>query len=327
MLCQACRATLPEGAAFCPTCGTRVESGPPPVPVASPPAATTEGPLAVDPTQEIPPVTPAAVAPPVVTPVVPPAPAPQPVPAPPAAQQPAGKQPTTGDTEPIAIREWYPGADVDRDPAHPPQTVGQPADSPMYAVLPRPGQNLGQTPGQPSARPPRQAAGRGVGAGRIARPWPRGDDSVARDGKAALLVIGVATVFLVGLVWLFVSLLSGSAPSGGSAQRSIPAVTGSNAPGSTAGSGGNAAALPDGAKRCAGGTGVYDAVYVSGTTSCPFAQAVRDAYAAAYPNPVDQGTVTARSPVTNKTYAMSCTGTTVITCTGGVEARVYLTVK
>lgn len=293
MLCQACRATLPEGAAFCPTCGTRVESGASSATDPTPADTTSSAAPMEDtaPTEDIPTVT-----------------APTPTLIPPAetptdlgeASVDATAKPAraSGDTEPIAIREWYPGADVDRDPSQPATPAGQPADSPMYAIQPR-----------------------------TARPGRRGEDSVARDGKAALLVIGVATVFLVGLVWLLVALLSGSAKGADTAQPSIPAVTGSAAPGGTAAAGGSPAAPPDGARRCAGGTGAYDAVYVVGTTSCPFAQAVRDAYAVAYPAPVDQVTVTARSPVTNKTYAMHCTGTKLVTCTGGVEARVYLTVK
>jgi hypothetical protein len=49
-------------------------------------------------------------------------------------------------------------------------------------------------------------------------------------------------------------------------------------------------------------------------TSCPFAENVRDAYDGA-------PTVTAYSPVTRKTYEMSCSGASV-SCTGGNDASV-----
>ncbi|WP_280397402.1 hypothetical protein [Nocardia carnea] len=58
-------------------------------------------------------------------------------------------------------------------------------------------------------------------------------------------------------------------------------------------------------------------------TSCEFAEQVRLAY---LDQPVRDGTVSvaASSPVTGQTYRMTCTGGSVVECTGGNNAVVYL---
>jgi hypothetical protein len=61
----------------------------------------------------------------------------------------------------------------------------------------------------------------------------------------------------------------------------------------------------------------------SSVTSCAFAEAVR----AEYVNQPRRGgkvTIAAYSPVTGETYAMTCTGGDVVTCTGGNDAVIYL---
>ncbi len=55
-------------------------------------------------------------------------------------------------------------------------------------------------------------------------------------------------------------------------------------------------------------------------TSCPFAAAVENAYFAEVGS--GPGTVVAYSPVTEKTYEMSCSGSP-HECTGGDHAAVY----
>ena len=83
--------------------------------------------------------------------------------------------------------------------------------------------------------------------------------------------------------------------------------------------------VPAGSKECTRvGTGPFDAVGTANeSTSCPFAINVRDAYVAAGLNGTP-GTVTASSPVTGQTYAMTCGGTQPVLCTGGVAARVVI---
>jgi hypothetical protein len=60
-------------------------------------------------------------------------------------------------------------------------------------------------------------------------------------------------------------------------------------------------------------------VSVGPNTSCAFAFNVRAAYDRQGP-----GTVLAYSPVTRRTYAMTCAGSAPVVCTGGNDASVYL---
>ena len=57
---------------------------------------------------------------------------------------------------------------------------------------------------------------------------------------------------------------------------------------------------------------------VGANTTCAFAENVRSAYDSSGP-----GTVMAYSPVTNKTYAMTCSSGSSVVCTGGNHASVY----
>jgi hypothetical protein len=57
---------------------------------------------------------------------------------------------------------------------------------------------------------------------------------------------------------------------------------------------------------------------VGADTTCAFAEKVRSAYESAGP-----GTVMAYSPVTNRTYAMTCSAGDPVVCTGGNKASVY----
>lgn len=64
----------------------------------------------------------------------------------------------------------------------------------------------------------------------------------------------------------------------------------------------------------------------NGVTSCPFAEEVRRAYAEqASPGTSSAQTITAVSPVTGRSYTMTCTPAgKIITCTGGENAIVYV---
>ncbi len=78
--------------------------------------------------------------------------------------------------------------------------------------------------------------------------------------------------------------------------------------------------LPQGASACGGASGGTKAGSGTALTSCPFAQAVRDAYVQAG----GASSLEVRSPVTNKEYTMHCSGGSVTTCTGGNNAVVFL---
>lgn len=76
--------------------------------------------------------------------------------------------------------------------------------------------------------------------------------------------------------------------------------------------------VPSYATQCTSGLAIG-----SSKTSCAFAQSVLQAY---WNQPQRSGTVNvyAYSPVTGKSYLMTCRGTRVVTCTGGDNAVVYL---
>lgn len=86
--------------------------------------------------------------------------------------------------------------------------------------------------------------------------------------------------------------------------------------------------IPPGARTCPaefGPTGEYVSSAAGTTiTSCPFAEAVRVAYAGAGQAGAAR-TVTATSSVTGRSYPMSCTPVGgLVTCTGGDNAVVYV---
>jgi len=69
----------------------------------------------------------------------------------------------------------------------------------------------------------------------------------------------------------------------------------------------------------AGETACGDELGVGPNTTCVFAENVRSAYQSSGP-----GTVMAYSPVTHKTYAMTCSDGSPVVCTGGNDATVYI---
>ena len=106
---------------------------------------------------------------------------------------------------------------------------------------------------------------------------------------------------------------SGVTSASSSRPSSAPASSASSAPSSSAPSAG----VPGNTTRCSA------TVYAGPATSCPFAQAV----AAKVPaHPGSSFKVKAKSPVTKKDYTMTCTGGSLIECTGGDNASVYVVV-
>ena len=82
--------------------------------------------------------------------------------------------------------------------------------------------------------------------------------------------------------------------------------------------------LPEGATACGTAKQGLRAGTATEVTSCPFAEAVRDAYLAGTPRSDGSATLLVKSPVTDQTYTMRCSGATVTTCTGGNDASVVL---
>lgn len=80
--------------------------------------------------------------------------------------------------------------------------------------------------------------------------------------------------------------------------------------------------LPAGVRTCAGPSDGISVGRGTDVTSCDFAVAVREAYIAADPD--GDVSLEVRSPVTNRSYSMSCSGESVTRCTGGNNAVVVL---
>ena len=80
-------------------------------------------------------------------------------------------------------------------------------------------------------------------------------------------------------------------------------------------------APPSGGSEAAQATACSATVSVGPATTCPFALNVESAW-----NAAGRGTVTvdAFSPVTGKTYSMACVDGTLVVCSGGNDARVYI---
>ncbi|HUB35248.1 MAG TPA: hypothetical protein VL972_00350 [Solirubrobacteraceae bacterium] len=81
---------------------------------------------------------------------------------------------------------------------------------------------------------------------------------------------------------------------------------------------GQPAPAAEGGDTGSGDTSCGGELSVGPDTTCAFAENVRAAYAGSGP-----GTVVAYSPVTDRTYAMSCSAGSYVVCTGGDHASVY----
>lgn len=130
--------------------------------------------------------------------------------------------------------------------------------------------------------------------------------------------IGGIVVLIVVLAVAVAAAVAGVFALGGSGQQTQPTPTAAGAtPTPTPTHARSTIALPDGAaKACS------PDVAVNSTTSCPFAQNVAAAVWAA--GPMEPLRVRAHSPVTNRTYDLTCTRGEWIRCTGGTNAIVYV---
>ncbi len=148
----------------------------------------------------------------------------------------------------------------------------------------------------------------------------------ARRGCLGMVVVAlVGLLMLAGIFWYFGS---GSEPEPGTAGSATQSVSPGSS--SSASPDGSPSASPTGpqpterastAKKC---DTVGGAVAWSGNevTTCEFA--VETAKALVDEAPDLPATVTARSPVTKKDYAMECSNTTPVVCRGGTDALVYV---
>lgn len=84
--------------------------------------------------------------------------------------------------------------------------------------------------------------------------------------------------------------------------------------------------VPRDATECTTGDaigGVSQSFSGSQVTSCGFAEAMRSAYGE-QPVRGERVQITVNSPVSQQAYDMTCSGSAVVECTGGQNARIYL---
>ncbi len=239
----------------------------------------------------------------------------------------SGGEDSTAQWRPVEGQAWSNvpgmGAETPRDSGAPggPRTGGYPAVPGGYPGGPGgypggPGYHPGSYPGGPGPYPtdprgfPPPQQPQGGGAGRIA------------------LIIVVMLLLVAAGAGLGYWIMSREDPSGegavarpGSEQPqpgSTPAqrrAEGFEAPANWSHCGGS------------GAPGDLNLYYAgTGTTSCPFTKAVRDAFVDHY-NATDrlEGTITAFSPVTRRNYTMTCTDDgDYVTCRGGNNAVVHI---
>ncbi len=147
-----------------------------------------------------------------------------------------------------------------------------------------------------------------------------------RRGCLGMVVVAlVGLLMLAGIFWYFGSGGEPEPGTAGSATQSAPSgsdsSTSPDASPSDSPTGPQPTERASTAKRC---DTVDGAVAWSGNevTTCEFA--VETAKALVDEAPDLPATVTARSPVTKKEYAMECSNTTPVVCRGGTDALVYV---
>ncbi|MCX4093937.1 hypothetical protein [Nocardia sp. alder85J] len=172
------------------------------------------------------------------------------------------------------------------------------------------------------------------------------DDDPPRRKRSAvtavvLFLLGLALAAVVGVVAWHLMSVSGSARTP-AADTAAPTTTADTDTGSPSTPGGTSAkpstsasgvpsSLPSSATACSsssssGTQGKYTKTATGSTaTTCAFAEAVRKAYAQAASGSSAPSSVVATSPVTGRSYTMSCTSSgQYVTCTGGENAVVYV---
>ncbi|MCA2206644.1 serine/threonine-protein kinase [Nocardia rosealba] len=163
--------------------------------------------------------------------------------------------------------------------------------------------------------------------------WSQQDSN--RRSMLLPVLVGVLAVIVVAIGgaigWRLMSATDSSDTAGAPSTALVPAgPTGTTAPRATTAAPTTSAGpvtLPAGAQPCESGSasGSFSKAAVGNTvTSCPFAQAVREAYAGGG-SASGAREVVATSPVTGRTYTMTCTPAgKLVTCTGGENAVVYV---
>lgn len=163
-------------------------------------------------------------------------------------------------------------------------------------------------------------------------PSPNNDNRGLTIAVIVLAIIAVA--LLVGaMAFFYFSNSKGSSTAGNSASSQVKSASSENSPASSTAQRRAQNFQPPASWRHCSGSGnpgdlnlVYAEDVGGNITSCPFATNVRNAFVEHYrmTNKLD-GTITANSPTTGKTYTMTCRDDgEVVTCTGGTNATVHI---
>jgi serine/threonine protein kinase len=132
----------------------------------------------------------------------------------------------------------------------------------------------------------------------------------------ALIILGIVAVLGIGAA---VAAAAGVFSKESSPSSSTVAHHETTTPRSKKGKGKKTQPKEKAAQPPAGSTACGTGLWVNDVTSCPFAENTSSAYAEA--GGADE--IQVYSPVTGLTYAMSCSGTALVTCKGGKNAHVY----
>lgn len=148
---------------------------------------------------------------------------------------------------------------------------------------------------------------------------------------ATAIVLGVG--YIGTLSYALATAPSAAAPSAAAPVTSPPATSGTGSPGPAPEPSGtpSGSAAPygpvkglRGGRECSrDGSGPWSAVAVNETTSCAFAENVRQAYQLSGLDG-SAGTIEAWSPTTGQGYVLSCQGNQPAVCTGGRNAKIQI---
>ncbi len=195
----------------------------------------------------------------------------------------AGAQASTGDTDPTAVM----GA------THAATAIG------------------------PATPPPPRAAGQTPRPYGYATPPPQPQQHDRSGSPVALIVIGIVAVCGIAAAVLAASgvFSKESSPMSRTVAKTTSKAHAAKPVKHVAHQQPRPVTPPAGSESCPGATELW----VNEHASCPFAENTQSAYAEAD----GAKNISVYSPVTGKTYAMACKGTSLITCAGGNDAAVY----
>ncbi|WP_235214975.1 MULTISPECIES: serine/threonine protein kinase [Rhodococcus] len=142
-----------------------------------------------------------------------------------------------------------------------------------------------------------------------------------------LVALTLGLLGIIGYIWVWPMIVNDAANQAGDGTHTVVITSPApQVPGPAPAQGGGSEVVPSYSTRCASvfpSTEFPSSAVGSNVTSCEFSEEVRFEYVS---QPQRGGTVTvnATSPVTGQTYTMSCSGSKVVTCTGGNNAVVYV---